>query len=177
MKVVTIGRGNVGGGLAALWRRAGHDVTELGRDGGDASAADVVLLSVPTGQVDDALAKVHGLGRAPIVDATNVIRDPRPEGYASIAEYVRDRTGAPVAKAFSANFASLYDRVAGARPRPGMVFVADPDARAATETLIEDAGYEPVYAGDLTKARALEDFIGVIFAIAGERGPFFYSIY
>jgi len=31
MKIVTIGRGNVGGGLAALWRKAGHEVTELGR--------------------------------------------------------------------------------------------------------------------------------------------------
>ena len=31
MKIVTIGRGHVGGGLAALWRKAGHEVTELGR--------------------------------------------------------------------------------------------------------------------------------------------------
>ena len=47
MKIVTIGRGNVGGGLGALWRKAGHEVTELGRDGGDASDADVVLVAVP----------------------------------------------------------------------------------------------------------------------------------
>ncbi|MBV8597375.1 MAG: dinucleotide-binding protein, partial [Actinobacteria bacterium] len=36
MRVVTLGRGNVGGGLAELWRSAGHDVVELGREGGDA---------------------------------------------------------------------------------------------------------------------------------------------
>ena len=47
MKIVTIGRGNVGGGLAALWRKAGHEVTALGHDGGDASDADVVLVAVP----------------------------------------------------------------------------------------------------------------------------------
>ena len=34
MKIVTIGRGRIGGGLARLWREAGHDVDELGRDGG-----------------------------------------------------------------------------------------------------------------------------------------------
>ena len=38
MKIVTIGRGNVGGGLAALWRKAGHEVTVLGRDGGGGRA-------------------------------------------------------------------------------------------------------------------------------------------
>jgi predicted dinucleotide-binding enzyme len=65
MKIVTIGRGNVGGGLAELWRAAGHDVTELGRDGGDAADAEAVLLAVPAAQIDAALDKVQGLGRAP----------------------------------------------------------------------------------------------------------------
>jgi hypothetical protein len=36
MKITTIGRGNIGGGLANLWEAAGHDVTRLGREGGDA---------------------------------------------------------------------------------------------------------------------------------------------
>ena len=39
MKIVTISRGNIGGGLGRLWRDAGHDVRELGRDGGDATNA------------------------------------------------------------------------------------------------------------------------------------------
>lgn len=45
MKVVTIGRGHIGGGLAALWRKAGHQVTELGRDGGLDKARAVEDLS------------------------------------------------------------------------------------------------------------------------------------
>src|SRR5207248_9399573 len=61
MKITVIGRGNVGGGLAKLWRAAGPEVQELGRDGGDASGADVVLVAVPGGSVDEALAKVQGL--------------------------------------------------------------------------------------------------------------------
>ena len=58
MKITVIGRGNVGGGLAKLWRDAGHEVQELGRDGGDASGADVVLVAVPSGAITDALGKV-----------------------------------------------------------------------------------------------------------------------
>lgn len=176
MRIVTIGRGNVGGGLAELWEKAGHDVTELGHEGGDASDADAVLLAVPAGKVDDALARVTGLGRAPIIDATNVVRDPRPDGFDSMSEYIRSKTGAPVAKSFSANFANMYDRIGEAREKPGNVFAADDEARAVTEQLITDAGYEPVYAGDLSNARAIEDFLGVLFAIAQQRGPFFYRI-
>jgi Trk K+ transport system NAD-binding subunit len=47
MKIAVVGRGNVGGGLADRWEEAGHDVTRLGKDGGDVSAADAVLLAVP----------------------------------------------------------------------------------------------------------------------------------
>jgi prephenate dehydrogenase len=51
MNITTIGRGNVGGGLAHRWEKAGHTVTQLGRDGGDASDADVVLVAVPSGAI------------------------------------------------------------------------------------------------------------------------------
>ena len=61
MNITTIGKGNIGGGLARLWERAGHDVTTLGHEGGDASDADVVLVAVPGGAASDALAKVSGL--------------------------------------------------------------------------------------------------------------------
>ena len=47
MKITTIGRGNIGGGLAKLWERAGHEVTQLGHEGGDVGAAEVVLLGFP----------------------------------------------------------------------------------------------------------------------------------
>ena len=57
-----------------------------------------------------------------------------------------------------------------------MVYAADDGARDVTETLIRDAGFEPVSAGGLESARAVEDFLGVIFAVAGQRGPFFYRI-
>ena len=60
MKITVLGKGNVGGGLADLWERAGHQVTRLGRDGGSASDADVVLLAVPGGSIAEALDRLTG---------------------------------------------------------------------------------------------------------------------
>jgi predicted dinucleotide-binding enzyme len=174
MKIAVIGRGNVGGGLARLWREAGHDVQEIGRDGGDAAGAEAVLLAVPPSAIADALASVSGLEGVPVVDATNA-RGDRPDGFDSLAEYVRSLTGGPVAKAFNTNFARLYDRLGEARTRPTMVYAADEDAREATERLIADAGYEPVSAGGLEAARAVEDFLAVISAVSrAGLGPFVY---
>ena len=42
MRITVLGRGNLGGGLADLWERAGHQVTRLGRDGGDGIAVTAV---------------------------------------------------------------------------------------------------------------------------------------
>ena len=38
MNITTIGKGNIGGGLGRLWENAGHNVTNLGSEGGDAPA-------------------------------------------------------------------------------------------------------------------------------------------
>jgi len=62
MRITVLGDGNVGGGLADLWERAGHDVTRLGRDGGDVSDAGVVLVAVPGGATAGALGRLAGLG-------------------------------------------------------------------------------------------------------------------
>jgi predicted dinucleotide-binding enzyme len=175
MRIAVIGRGNVGGGLARLWRAAGHDVLEIGRGGGDAAGADAALLAVPWAAIEDAIASVRGLEGVPVIDATNLVGGERPAGFASLAEYVKSLTGGPVAKAFNTNFAVLYDRIPDARVKPSMVFAADDDARAVTEQLIRDAGYEPASAGGLEAARAVEDFIGLIFAVTqAGMGRFFY---
>jgi 8-hydroxy-5-deazaflavin:NADPH oxidoreductase len=159
MKITTIGRGNVGGGLARLWRNAGHDVTELGKEGGDASNADAVLVAVPSRSIDDALASVSGLEGKVVIDATNAFTG-RAEGFESLAQQVKARTRGPVAKSFNLNFARAYDEVAKQDRRPGNLYAADDEAREVSEQLIRDAGYEPVYAGGLQNARALEDFLG-----------------
>jgi prephenate dehydrogenase len=39
-------------------------VQELGKDGGDVSSADVLVVAVPAGAIADAFAKVTGAARA-----------------------------------------------------------------------------------------------------------------
>ena len=100
MRITTVGRGTVGGGLAARWRSAGHEVTELGPDGGDASEADAVLVAVPSGAIDDALSRVTGLEGKVVIDATNDFGGideygpfgGRDESFPSLAHQVKART-------------------------------------------------------------------------------------
>ncbi|SRR6266508_4262250 len=170
MKITTIGRGTIAGGLARLWERAGHTVTTLGREGGDASDADVVFVAVPSGSISDALNGVSGLEGKIAIDAANTFAG-RDQRYESFAHEVKAHTHGPVAKAFNANFGVLYDQIAGQRARPSCLYAADDEARAVTEQLIRDAGYDPVGLGGIDNARALEDFVpGVLAKI----GPVFY---
>ena len=108
-----------------------------------------------------------------MIDATNFVRGDRPEGFASLAEYVKSLTGGPVAKAFNANFGTLYERIGQQRVRPSCLYAADDEAREVTEQLIRDAGYDPVSVGGLENARALEDFVTGLFGKV-EAGRTFY---
>ena len=110
MRIATIGRGKIGGGLADRWERAGHEVTRIGREGGDVSEADVVLLAVPGAAVAEALDGISGLEGKTVIDATNLIGTSPPQGFASNAEFVKSRTDGPTAKSFNINFAALFDR-------------------------------------------------------------------
>ena len=73
MKIAVIGRGNVGGGLADLWERAGHEVTRIGREGGDVSDVEAVVVAVPGGAIREALDNVQGLEGKTVIDATNLL--------------------------------------------------------------------------------------------------------
>ena len=174
MNITVIGKGNVGGGLAERWTKAGHAVQALGREGGDASGADVIVVAVPSAQIADALAKVDGIEGKVAIDATNAIGE-RSDEFESLAHQVKSITNGPVAKSFNLNFAKAYPFLDEQRVRPSNLYAADDDARAVTEQLIRDAGYEPVSLGGLEHARTMEDALGLLFAAnqAG-LGPFFY---
>jgi predicted dinucleotide-binding enzyme len=172
MNITTIGRGNIGGGLAARWRKAGHEVQELGKDGGDASNADAVLVAVPSGAIGDALGKVTGLEGKVAIDATNAFGGRNGE-FPSLAHEVKSHTNGPVAKSFNLNFARLYDKIDEQPERPGNLYAADEEARAVVEQLSRDAGFDPVDCGGLDHARALEDFLAPFAA----NGPGFYHFW
>jgi predicted dinucleotide-binding enzyme len=174
MQIAVIGRGNVGGGLARLWRAAGHEVQEVGKDGGDVSNAEVVLVAVPFTAIADALDKVSGLDGKTAIDATNHFGGERPD-FPSLAHQVKSITGGPVAKAFNLNFAVIYDEIAKQQTTPSCLYCADDEAREVTEQLIRGAGYEPADAGGLENARALEEMLAVLVAVSpAAGGPVFY---
>jgi predicted dinucleotide-binding enzyme len=143
MRIALVGRGNVGGGLADLWERAGHHVTRIGRDGGDVSDAEVVLLAVPAAATAEALDKLPGITGKTVIDATNLYGPhgvQPPEGFASNAEFLKSRTGGPTAKSFNINFAALYGRLSEARATPSNLWSGDDEARDVVERLNRDAG-------------------------------------
>jgi 8-hydroxy-5-deazaflavin:NADPH oxidoreductase len=177
MKITVMGRGNVGGGLADLWERAGHEVTRLGRGGGDVSEAEAVLLAVPGDAVADAFQLLRGIEGKMVIDATNRYGVRPPEGFASNAEFVKSRTNGPTAKSFNVNFASLYGRLGEARATPSNLWCGDDEAREVVERLNRDAGYEPVRVGGLEQAAAQEGILDLIFGVSqAGLGEFVYRM-
>jgi predicted dinucleotide-binding enzyme len=177
MRIAVVGRGRVGGGLGDLWERAGHQVTRIGRGGGDVSEADVAVLALPAGAISEALGSVHGISGKITIDATNLVGTRPPGGFASNAEFAKSKIGGPTAKAFNLNFATIYDQIAEAQSRPGNLWCGDDGAREAVEQLSRDAGYDPIYHGGLAMAAVQESFIGLVFGVAqGGMGPFFYRM-
>jgi len=177
MKIAVVGRGNVGGGLADLWEKAGHEVSRIGREGSDASDAEAVLVAVPGGTIAEALDNVQGIEGKTVIDATNLVGANPPAGFSSNAEFVKSRTNGPTAKSFNTNFAALYDRIGEARSTPSNLWCGDEEARRIVEQLSRDAGYEPVYAGSLENAALQENFLKLVFAInRGGLGRFFYRM-
>jgi len=175
MRITVVGRGNVGGGLADLWERAGHQVTRFGRDGGDVSDADAVLVAVPGGAIADAFDRLRGVEGKTVIDATNLYNVTPPEGFASNAEFVKSKTNGPTAKSFNVNPASLYNRLGEPRVRPSNLWSGDDEAREVVERLNRDAGYDPVRVGGLNRAALQEGLVELIFAIAeAGLGPFVY---
>lgn len=173
MKIGVIGGGRVGGGLAQLWERAGHDVRVSTRTDVAETAAygDVVVLAVPAGEVETALAAAGPLEGRILVDATNDVTGVLVRPVVDLAR------GARFARAFNTLFAPLYDQLATAETPPSLVFCAgDDEARAAVTTLIRDAGLEPVDAGGLDQVPLIDAFARLVIGIAYRqgRGPFVY---
>jgi predicted dinucleotide-binding enzyme len=175
MQIAVVGKGHVGGGLADFWEGAGHDVTRIGKDGGDVSDAEVVLVAVPGGAVAEAFETVTGWDGKTVIDATNLFGDAQPpSGFSSNAEFVKSKTSGPTAKSFNLNFAALYGRIAEAGTKPSNIWSGDEEARGVVEQLTRDAGYDPFYAGPLENAAAQESAMRLFAGMSQANGRFFY---
>jgi predicted dinucleotide-binding enzyme len=141
------------------------------RHGGDASAADVVLVAVPSADISAALSKVTGLEGKIAIDVTNVFAALQ-DDFESRAHEVQSFTHAPVAKAFNLNFGDLFDLVHEQRVRPSNLYVADDGAQQVVAQLIHDAGFDPVRVGDLSRARELENAAWLLMGVQPVGGVF-----
>jgi 8-hydroxy-5-deazaflavin:NADPH oxidoreductase len=168
MRLGIIGAGHIGGNIARRAALAGYDVTmsfardrsgltalaaEIGGAAGepaDAARADLVVLSVPWGVIDEALAQAGSLRGRIVIDTTNQFG----RGGAidlngrTAARYNADRMpGAAYSKCFNTLTAGFQ---ASAATRTGdervVQWIADEDAdaRAAVAELVEGAGYVPI---------------------------------
>lgn len=187
MRIAIIGAGNVGGALGRRWAERGHEVTFGVRDPAGAEVpsgtravgvaesvrgADAVVLATPWNAVPDALRAAGSLDGRLVIDATNPLTaglglDVGPNGE-SAAERVQALVpGARVVKAFNTTGANnMADPVYGGEPVTMLYAGDDATAKTTARGLIADIGFEPVDAGPLVRARALEQMALLWIALA-----------
>ncbi len=175
MDIAVIGAGNVGKALSGAFVRAGNTVTissahpetakEAAKGTGAtpvdsnraaAAAGDVVVLAVPYPTLPVILDDLGDALRGKVViDATNPMRD---IGGTSAAEEIQAKTPeARVVKAFNTVFATRQaDPVVGGVAMDAFVAGDDEAAKATVLELAKSIGFEPIDAGPLKMARALE---------------------
>ena len=173
MKTAVVGRGNVGGGLADLWKMAGHGVTRIG----GADILDAVLLAVPGEAIADALDGLRGIEGKTFIDPTNLLGVSHQEGFPSNAEYVKSRTNGPAAKAFNTIPAAVFERLGETGSTANNLWCGDEGSREVVELLSRDAGFEPLYAGSLENAaeqEALATGTLILRVFEGLGQPFLY---
>ena len=185
LKIGVIGTGNIGGNLATLWARAGHELVissrhpeeleELARSLGPkvrvgtpreaAAFGEVVLVSVPykaTPQVgQDFKSELKG---KVVLDTGN----PYPQRDGAMADEARRRgtgvasaeflPGTRLVRAFNAiNYNDLESEAHRSGERVAIPLAGDDaEALAVAQRLVRDAGFEPVVVGPLSRAREFD---------------------
>ena len=173
MKIGVIGKGRVGGALAATWREKGHEVMVSARDSvtETVAASDLVVLATPASAAPDVMAQAGKLEGKILVDATNNL-----PGGPSGLEIAALAPDASYVKAFNTVFATfMHDTPPD--PPASLVFCGDDVAAKATVAkLIADAGFEPVDVGDAEATPLLEALARLVIRLAYQQGhgPFVY---
>lgn len=178
--VTIIGTGNIGGGLARAWIRAGHDVRLAVRDAvapdvvdlvehgakaipidGCGQGTDVLVIAIPSSAVGDALKRAGDLSKTIIVDCTNAIGPgmvtSAPAGSSSPEQMAALAKGARVVRAFNQQGAeTLRDARFGELRAVSFVAGDDEDARKTVVALSNDIGLDSIDAGPLATSRVLD---------------------
>lgn len=176
MKIAILGAGNVGATLGKKFAEKGHEIFygvknppeyaeedlggKIGINREATENADVILLAVPFGAVEQALQDCGDLDGKIIVDATNPLAMGADGlhltvGFETSGAEINQKfaKGAKLVKCFNQTGFNIMEN-----PANSMMFVCGDDA-AANETvknLAAEIGFEAINVGDLTKARLLE---------------------
>jgi 8-hydroxy-5-deazaflavin:NADPH oxidoreductase len=184
MKIAIIGTGNVGGALAHGLSRAGHEIVLGVRDPAKAAelvqatkaetrppaeaaaAGDVVILALPWSAAEAAVKSLGGLDGKVVIDCMNPLA--MRNGVLALDRGFETSAGETVAgwlpkarvvKTLNQVGAEMMASNADLAHRPVMFLAGDDaSAKATAAGLLTDLGFEPLDAGDLTKARILEPF-------------------
>ncbi len=186
MKIAIVGTGNVGGALAQGWAKAGHSVVLGVRNAADpkvvalvretkaevktpadaAAGADLIVLALPWGAAESAVKALGSLAGKIVIDCMNPLamrngalgldRGFDSSGAEALAGWL---PGARIVKTLNQVGAEMMAKNADLPHRPAMFLAGDDtQAKAIVATLLSDLGFEPLDAGDLTKARLLEPY-------------------
>lgn len=189
MQIAVLGAGAIGGNLARRWAAAGHEVAvgvrdrtspraELVADSlgstrvmsfADATAsAPVVLVAIPGESVAGVVEAIgQPLDRKLVIDASNNIRAPVRNSIAAIS------AAAPSSRSFRA-FNSL-SALTLANPnfgdRAADLYYCGPEGPdiSTVESLIRDAGLNPILVGGLEWAPVVDALGGLSFALGRTR--------
>jgi predicted dinucleotide-binding enzyme len=185
LRIGIIGTGRIGGTLAGLWVKAGHEVlvssrhpdqleglarslgprARVGTPRDAAAFGEAVLISVPYGALPQ-------LGRdlAPVLAGKVVLEtgNPYPGRDGDMAEEARKKgtgvasaeflPGVKLVRAFNAiNYRSLASEAHRAGEAVGIPIAGDDKgALEVAERLVRDAGFDPVVVGPLSRARLFD---------------------
>jgi len=182
MRVGIIGAGRIGGGIARQLAAAGHElklsfsrdtaklrglVDELNADATWGTPADavgfgeVVVISVPWGQLPNALEQAGSLEGKIVIDTTNQFSSPPlpPEGETAAHFNATRMPGARYTKSFNTLTAAFQAQAAAREGRARVVQWLcgdDQGAKAVVAGLIEDAGFVPVDVGGTADCAVME---------------------
>lgn len=181
MNIAIIGSGHIGAGLARAWAKKSHSVVFGARIVDDPELvtlcesirarattiaeaprdAEVVVLAMPFGALDEVLAATGDLAGKVVIDCTNAVERGVGLKYGhttSAAEELQKKLPkAQVFKSFNAQGAeNLANPVYGEVPASNFFCGDDPDGRRLVKTLVTDVGFDAVDAGPLKNARLLE---------------------
>jgi predicted dinucleotide-binding enzyme len=180
MRIGIIGAGHIGGNIARRLALAGHEVivsfarNEAGlaalaaEVGGtvakpsDAARADVVVLSVPWGVIDDALRAAGPLDGRIVIDTTNQFGRGAAldlNGRTAARVNAERMPGARYTKSFN-TLTAAFQAAAASRAEPERVvqWIAadDAEAKVVTASLVSDAGYLPVHLAGIDNCAVME---------------------